>query len=203
MCTSCGCRRPEDSHGDSRHITLTDLRCAAEAAGISTGQAARNIFETLHADGAGAVKTDGDAACFVVKSDDEQRFTLGLAYGMNLPDVGKAADGFQDFAGERVLEDAAWSYMQKSREIGLHHQDGTEGHGHVVESYIYRGPDWHLQAADGSHVVIKAGDWLLGVQWDPQTWAAVKKRELNGFSPQGKARRRTPSADALANLRGR
>jgi hypothetical protein len=202
MCLSCGCDRPDDAHGDSRHITLTDLRCAAEAAGISTQQAAANIVATLR--DAGAVKASGDdVACFVVKSDSDRRFTLGLAYGANLPDVGKAADGFQDFANQDVLEDAAWSYMQKSREIGLNHVDGTAGHGTVVESYIYRGPDWHLKAADGSDVVIKAGDWLLGVQWDAPTWADVKAGKYNGFSPQGRARRRTPSAETLANLRSR
>ena len=202
MCLSCGCHEPENPHGDSRNITLLDLRSAAEAAGIPTEQAARNIVETLHS--ADATKSaDGDAACYVLKASDERRYTLGLAYPANRPDVGKAQDGFRDFAGERVLEDAAWSYMRKSREIGLHHLDGTEGHGTVVESYIYRGPDWHLKAADGSMVVIKAGDWLLGVQWDEPTWGAVKAKDLNGFSPQGKARRRQPSPEALAALRDR
>ena len=202
MCLSCGCHRPEDAHSDSRNVTLTDLRCAAEAAGISTEQAARNIVASLP-EGVAKSADEGDAACFVVKADGVRRFTLGLAYGANLPDVGKAQDGFQDFAGADVLEDAAWSYMENHREVGLHHEDGTEGHGTVVESYIYRGPDWHLETSDGSHVVIKAGDWLLGIRWDPQTWAKVQARELNGLSPQGRARRRTPSPEALANLRSR
>jgi hypothetical protein len=136
----------------------------------------------------------------VVKSVAERQYTLGLAYPANRADVGKAQDGFRDFVGTDALEEAAWSFLHKSGQVGIQHQDGTAGHGIVAESYIYRGPDWHI-TADGSEHVIKAGDWLLGVVWDDPTWQAIKAGELNGFSPQGKARRRVPSAEALANLR--
>ncbi len=47
MCLSCGCGEPEADHGDSRHITLADLRAAAEAAEISAVEAADNIKATL------------------------------------------------------------------------------------------------------------------------------------------------------------
>ena len=47
MCLSCGCGEPEADHGDSRHITLEDLRQAAEAAGIDQEEAARNIEASL------------------------------------------------------------------------------------------------------------------------------------------------------------
>ncbi len=47
MCLSCGCGEPEADHGDSRHITMNDLRQAAEAAEISPQEAAGNITETL------------------------------------------------------------------------------------------------------------------------------------------------------------
>lgn len=199
MCLSCGCGHPKAAHADSRNITILDLRSAATAAGIDPHKAATNILTTLasmHTHDHLAAKDMPDVAFGVVKTAGERRYTLGLAYPANRPDVGKAADGFRDFVSERVLEDAAWSYLRKGAGVGLHHAHGTDGHGTVVESYLYRGPDWRV-----GDTVIKAGDWLLGVVWDEQTWPSVKSRELNGLSPQGKAARRTPSPESLAQLR--
>ena len=45
MCLSCGCGKPNDKHGDERHITQQDLEGAAKAAQISTQQAAQNIMD--------------------------------------------------------------------------------------------------------------------------------------------------------------
>ncbi len=43
MCITCGCDEPEDNHGDPRHITLSQLRQAAEAAEVDMNQLLRNI----------------------------------------------------------------------------------------------------------------------------------------------------------------
>lgn len=143
-----------------------------------------------------AVDGVGDVACNVVKASEERRYTLGLAYPAMRPDVGKAADGYRDFVSARTLEDAAWSYLRKGAGVGLHHAHGTDGHGTVVESYLYRGPDWPV-----GNTVIKASDWLIGVVWDADTWPLIKSGRLNGFSPQGQARRATPTPEVLAQLR--
>jgi hypothetical protein len=47
MCLSCGCGEPDADHGDARHITMAKLKEAAEAAEISTEEAAQNIVGTL------------------------------------------------------------------------------------------------------------------------------------------------------------
>jgi hypothetical protein len=47
MCLSCGCGQPENDHGDDRHITMADLRKAAEAAEIGPQEAADNITATV------------------------------------------------------------------------------------------------------------------------------------------------------------
>ena len=47
MCVSCGCGAPEDKHGDSRNITLSELTAAAAAAHISAAQLADNIHGGL------------------------------------------------------------------------------------------------------------------------------------------------------------
>lgn len=43
MCASCGCGEPSNDHGDARNITMTELNSAAQAAGVSTKEAAANI----------------------------------------------------------------------------------------------------------------------------------------------------------------
>lgn len=46
MCLTCGCGMPNDDHGDARHITMEDLKGAAEAADISVEEAAGNLQQT-------------------------------------------------------------------------------------------------------------------------------------------------------------
>lgn len=141
-------------------------------------------------------------AGMVVKADDERRYTLTVAYPANQPDAKVALDGHRDFAQPGAIESAAWSYMTKSRNVGLWHADGTDNAGQVVESYIYRGPRWTITAVDGSEQTIKSGDWLLGIQWSPESWSLIKSGEVNGVSMQGKGTRRVPTAEALAGLSG-
>ena len=45
MCMSCGCKQYNEDHGDPRNLTMDDLQQAADAAGISVDEAARNIQE--------------------------------------------------------------------------------------------------------------------------------------------------------------
>jgi hypothetical protein len=112
----------------------------------------------------------------------ERRYTLGLVYKAN------TLDAHREFMTAEDLEEAAWDYATTSREVGIFHADGTGGSGTVVESYIYRGPDWLItSAADGSTVLIKAGDWLMGVLWSLGAWALIKSGRINGLSMQGLA----------------
>lgn len=140
-------------------------------------------------------------AGIVVKANAERRYTLAVSYPANKPDVDTARDGYKDFAGPDAVEEAAWNYMLKSRNVGRWHEAGTDGAGEVVESYIYRGPDWVIKSGDDEHTV-QAGDWLLGVRWNQETWDLIKSGEISGISPQGQAERVEPSPEALAGLRG-
>lgn len=179
---------------DLRTIALRLAETAAELAAALPG--------SEHAVKALDLPGDADAGCAVFKAVEESRYTLGLAYPALKPDVGKAMDGFRDFAGPEVVEKAAWGYARDHRQIGLMHADGTEGAGEVVESYIYRGPDWCMKGVDGTDVTVVAGDWLLGVQWSPDAWTAIKSGEVKGYSFHGKARRSLPTEGRLAELRG-
>jgi len=114
----------------------------------------------------------------VVKAEDEQRYTLGVAYPAN------EVDSHGDFTDEVELERAAWAYMAKGRSAGVDHADGTDWAGVPVESYIWRGPDW---TDDDGNLIAKSGDWLLGVVWGEDAWDRIKKDELTGYSIQGTA----------------
>lgn len=135
------------------------------------------------------------------KAAEESRVTVGLAYPHSRADKGVASDGHIDFASPVAIQNACWAFTSKSRSIGLNHQNGTEGHGEVVESGLHRGPDWIVKSENGSETVIVEGDWVMAVRWDPQTWELIKSKRLNGFSPQGRAKRGTPTPESLANLR--
>ena len=136
-----------------------------------------------------------DAACSVVKAVDSKRFTLGMAYPAFDPDVAIAADGFRDVASADLIEQAAWRYMGEHRQVGLYHFTPETAAGTVVESYIWRGPDWICTAVDGTEQIIVAGDWLLGTIWTPRAWDAITSGEVDGLSFRGKAAR-MPVSDA-------
>lgn len=119
---------------------------------------------------------------------DEQRYVLGIAYQSGPdPRIKRGADGGRDYFTEAELEKAAWSFLRSGPQVGLFHADGTEGAAEIVESYVYRGPDWDL----GDGTVVKAGDWLVGAILDERAWQLYKSGRITGFSPQGQARRIT------------
>ena len=204
MCWSCGCLEPDNAHDDSRALTTLALRGAADQAGIDVAQVIKNIKATAKQFSA-VTKADSSsdlAVCRVIKAAEERRYTLGVAYPALKPDVGKAADGYRDFVSAEVLEQTAWNWMRKHRDIGLFHRDGTDGHATVVESYIWRGPDWtQLSPVDGKPYVVKSGDWMLGTIWDDYGWQLVKSGLVQGWSPEGGAARSTPTAERLQELR--
>jgi hypothetical protein len=47
MCLDCGCGEPNNRHGDDRHITMDDVKAAAEASEIPVDEAARNISDGM------------------------------------------------------------------------------------------------------------------------------------------------------------
>lgn len=116
----------------------------------------------------------------IFRSAPEQRYTLSVAYPV------AEFDAHKNFANAEALERAAWDYMRSSRQVGLMHDRGTAkgattGSGELVESYIYRGPDWKI-----ADQVVTNGDWLAGIIWSPEAWEYVKMPGgMSGLSFQG------------------
>jgi Putative phage serine protease XkdF len=140
----------------------------------------------------------GDVAGVLVKADEERKYTLTVAYPADKADKAVAADGHRDFASKDAVRQAAWSFLVKSPKVGLHHADGTDGAGTVVESFTWPGPDWSPQ---GAGYTVKEGDWLVGVVWSDEAWSLIKSGKVGGVSMQGSAKRRKPAPEALAGLR--
>lgn len=205
MCLTCGCGRPNDPHkgetgkngedGVDCNITIDDLQEAADWAGVSLAQAAQNFVATLDVDtdaeegeevGDEDMYRSADEAVLgtILREAADKQYTLGVAWSTE-PDKRPAMDGHRVKIAPDVLERTAWNFMRQ-RKVGLFHQDGTEGHGEVVESYIYRGPDWELTDAYGEKQLIRSGYWLVGILWDDPAWGLIKRRKLvKGLSPQG------------------
>lgn len=129
---------------------------------------------------------------------EELRYTLGLVYKANVPD----AHG--EYMTREELRKAAWNYAVNSRKVGLFHMDGTGGHGVPVDSFLWPdgAPDWEVKGADGEPVVVvKSGDWLMGVVWSPPAWQLIKSGRINGLSMQGLAVRREEPASVTKSRR--
>lgn len=200
MCVSCGCGNEFDNHKDSRHITSMMLCRAADAAGTDLKQVITNIGNFDYDKNKN--NTIKSLNWQVLKSAEERQYTLGLAYPAMKPDVGVGKDGYKDFISQDNLEEAAWNWMANHRQINLFHESNTTGHGTVVESYIWRGPDWNITSpVDNSFYRIVYGDWLLGAIWDDYAWGLIKKGLVNGWSPEGTAIRAEASSNRIATLR--
>ena len=62
MCASCGCGKPNDQHGDSRHITLDQIQQAAKAANMSPTQVAQNMMDSVKQSGAASSMSAGQSS---------------------------------------------------------------------------------------------------------------------------------------------
>jgi hypothetical protein len=124
----------------------------------------------------------------------EQRYLLTVAHQAGRDDrIVKGKDGRRDYFTPDELEKAAFSFIPGGAQVGLFHIDGTVGRAEVVESYIYRGPDWEIAAVDGTTQIVKSGDWLVGMICDPIAWDLYKTGRVSGVSIQGRGKRRRSS----------
>jgi hypothetical protein len=114
-----------------------------------------------------------------------QRYVLGIAHQAGRDEkIRPGMDGGRDWFSPEELEKAAWNFLQSGPTVGLAHADGTTGSAQIVESYIYRGPDWNT-----GDVIVKSGDWLVGAILNEYAWQLYKAGYIDGWSIQGSAYR--------------
>lgn len=148
------------------------------------------LGDRLHTEAAPGVPVPPTARQVAKAAGPPQRYVLGIAYQAGPdPRIKRGQDGGRDYFTAAELEKAAWQFLRNGPQVGLFHIDGTADNGgaaEVVESYIYRGPTWDL----GEGIVVKSGDWLLGAILNERAWQMKLDGKINGWSPQGVARRR-------------
>jgi hypothetical protein len=123
-------------------------------------------------------------AKFVRKSEDRQ-FTLGPLY---VPDF---MDAHGEWTDPDTLQAAVWGWVNSGdRRIFLQHDRDVEA-GSWVEVMTMPQP-WTVDmlGSDGSvagKVTYPAGTVFLGVIWNDESWAKIKRGELRGYSIGGMA----------------
>ncbi|KAA1180908.1 XkdF-like putative serine protease domain-containing protein [Paenibacillus sp. B2(2019)] len=115
----------------------------------------------------------------IAKIDDEKRIVKGVVYQ---PDV---ADAHDDQMDEVEIEKAAHLFMEKQHTYNIDKQHDLEvDKGFVIESYIAP-----CDMTLGEQQIIK-GSWVAAVKvTDDDTWEAIKKEEITGFSIWGVGKR--------------
>lgn len=117
---------------------------------------------------------DKESSCEVkiMKAMPEKQFVLGVV----LEPLG--VDAQMDIMVPEEIEKTAHDFLKSSRVIGFRHK--VEEDADVVESYIAP-----VDFMIGDELV-KRGSWLVGIIIkNPETWAMVKRGEINGFSVGG------------------
>ncbi|WP_440960552.1 XkdF-like putative serine protease domain-containing protein [Paenibacillus nitricinens] len=115
----------------------------------------------------------------IAKIDDDKRIVKGVVYQ---PDV---ADAHDDQMDEIEIEKAAHLFMEKQHTYNIDKQHDLEADkGFVIESYIAP-----CDMTLGEQQIIK-GSWVAAVKvTDDDTWEAIKKEEITGFSMWGVGKR--------------
>ncbi|UQZ34597.1 terminase [Paenibacillus sp. PK3_47] len=115
----------------------------------------------------------------IAKIDDDKRIVKGVVYQ---PDV---ADAHDDQMDEVEIEKAAHLFMEKQHTYNIDKQHDLEADkGFVIESYIAP-----CDMTLGEQQIAK-GSWVAAVKvTDDDTWNAIKKGEITGFSMWGVGKR--------------
>lgn len=180
-------REPRLIELDPHAMAIERSLAALRSRGLTrSGRIDRRFTGDLHRSTSRIERTEQRVT--IIKADAARRYTLGVAYPARRVGARKDTqdiDSHADYMTADELEAAAWRFMAAgAKDSGIQHREGTDGAGKVVESYIYRGPTWKVDDQ-----MVEAGDWLLGVIWDEETWGKIEAGELTGYSMQGYAAR--------------
>jgi len=110
--------------------------------------------------------------------------------------------GEEDSDGEIVskekIEDVAHEWMEDYQHIDLKHSLNAVGK--PVESYLTYS-ERTVKSIDGEEITLPVGTWILGSKLDEETFEAVEKGELTGYSIMGVARKALKEKDLKKALK--
>lgn len=91
-----------------------------------------------------------------------------------------------DVIPDHEIERAAWDYLKHFRKVDTDH-DLLDGKGTPVESYTLK-DDRTFDLPDGGESrEYPAGTWVLGIEFEDESWGRVKSGDLSGLSIYGGA----------------
>jgi len=113
----------------------------------------------------------------ILKQYNDQQIVEGAVLIPDEPDH----DG--DVISKEKIEKVAHEWMLKYRNIDLQHSLNSVAL--PIESYILR-EDKTVKSVEGDEMLLPEGTWMMSVKVEGKdTWDAVKRGELNGFSIMG------------------
>jgi hypothetical protein len=110
MCMSCGCKQPNENHGDQRNITMQDLQAAGQAADAGPEQIVRNIQQGFEEFGQGGQFASAGTRGRQTSGSQGGEFTgQGSSYGAGSDyqggvqgaEQGRAQSGMQGTTGQQ------------------------------------------------------------------------------------------------------
>lgn len=110
----------------------------------------------------------------LVNKEDEKQLVYGVVYEPDTPDA------HNDMMDAAEIEKSAHLFLADYRNIDKQH-DFQGGYGEVVESYVAP-QDFEV----GGETIAK-GSWVLVTKADDETWEAIQKGEITGYSMAGMA----------------
>ncbi|MBB1557731.1 MAG: hypothetical protein HG439_004580 [candidate division SR1 bacterium] len=91
-------------------------------------------------------------------------------------------DGNGDIISADEIKKAAYEFMLNLQEkkVNVNHEEDTEiASAHFVESYLTL---FDMERGDG---VIPQGTWILGIQFDDETYEKIQNEDFVGISIEG------------------
>ena len=141
-------------------------------------------FKSAGEDAPDDANTQIDAPLVFRKSDDaDARAEKRIAYAPAM--IPREIDKEGDVVATPTVERAAHDYVKSGGGVDSDH-DLIDGKGEVVESWILpESKSW--DTPDGGSKEYPAGTWMVGIEWDADTWERIQAGELEGLSIYGKA----------------
>lgn len=142
-----------------------------------------------------------DIAGTFSKFDEDKKRAYGWASVVTMNGE-PVIDRQGDYIGLDDIEEAAYTYVRKSRVAGDMHRrttglDGSDAPhraGELIESVVFTPDKCHAMGLPASF----AGKWWMGVQVeDDEVWEQVKKGNRTGFSIHGKGLRKDTTLDEI------
>lgn len=115
----------------------------------------------------------------VNKENEEKRIAYAPALVPNTVDLEK------DVVPTHVVIDSAHRFLKDEGGIDEQH-NLIEGKGQIVESWTLK-EEREFDHVSGESKTYPAGSWMLGIQFEPETWSKIKEGELQGLSIFGKS----------------